>query len=128
MKKVLGIIFATMLLITIGCGKAETPQEKFQKKVTGQLEKLHTNINALKESYSKKLDAMKKKFDEQMAKAHKEYNESMASLKEKQDEAKKQLTEMKTATGATWEKGKAKLSQTVEGLQKAYEQAKAKFK
>jgi uncharacterized membrane-anchored protein YhcB (DUF1043 family) len=128
MKKVLGIVFVAMLLITTGCGKAESPQEKAQKKVTGQMEQLQKNIDNLKKSYTDRLAEMQKKFDAQMAKAHKEYSESMAALKQKQDEAKKELAELKTATGAAWQKAKVKLDKTVDDLQKAYDKAKSQFK
>jgi septal ring factor EnvC (AmiA/AmiB activator) len=128
MKKVLGIIFVAMLLITTGCGKAETPQQKAQKKVTAQMDQLQKNIDNLKKSYTDRLTEMQKKFDAQIAKARKEYSESMAALKQKQDEAKKELAELKKATGAVWQKAKVKLDKTVDDLQKSYEEAKSRFK
>jgi hypothetical protein len=52
----------------------------------------------------------------------------MAALKEKQDKANKDLAEFKSATGATWEKARTKMAKTAEDLQRAYEQAKSRFK
>jgi uncharacterized membrane-anchored protein YhcB (DUF1043 family) len=127
MKKVAGIFFLAILLVTFGCGKPQTPQEKFQKKMTEQMEKLQTNVDKLKKAYTAKTAAMKKKFQEQMDKYQKEYNDGMAALKEKQEAAKKELAAMKSATGEAWEKAKAKMEKTGAEMEKTYEGLKAKF-
>lgn len=128
MKKGAVIFLLAALLVTTGCGKTEVPPENSQKKFTAQIEELQRKIDKLKESYTRKLDEMQTKFDEQMARAYQEYHESMAALKQKQDKANKDLAELKSATGATWEKARTKMEKTAEDLQKAYERAKSRFK
>jgi len=45
-----------------GCGVSETPQEKFQKKVSHEMAEMQKKIESLKSSYNEKLVEMHKKF------------------------------------------------------------------
>ena len=48
MQKVAGIILTVALLIIAGCGVSETPQEKFQKKVSHEMAEMQKKIENLK--------------------------------------------------------------------------------
>ena len=128
MQKVAGIILTMALLIMAGCGVSETPQEKFQKKVSHEMSEIQKKIENLKNSYNEKLGEMHKKVDEQAAAAQKQYNEALADLSKKQEEAKKEMAGLKSATGEAWEKAKEKMDKMTEELGKAYEKAKSQLK
>ena len=49
------------LLIIAGCGVSETPQEKFQKKVSHEMAEMQKKIENLKNSYNEKLVEMQQK-------------------------------------------------------------------
>jgi altronate dehydratase len=127
MKKVAGIIFLAILLVTFGCGKSQTPQEKFQKKMTEQMEKLQANVDKLTKAYADKTAAMKKQFQAQMDKAQKEYHDGMAALHAKQEAAKKELAALKSATGKAWEKAKVQMEKSAAELEKTFQDLKAKL-
>jgi hypothetical protein len=128
MQKVAGIILTMAWLIMAGCGVSETPQEKFQKKVSHEMAEMQKKIENLKNSYNEKLVEMHKKFSEEAAAAQKKYNEAMADLSKKQEEAKKEMAGLKSATGEAWEKTKEKMDKITEDLEKTYEKAKSEFK
>ena len=128
MQKVAGIILAMALLIMTGCGTSETPQEKFQKKVSHRNGGDAKEDENLKNSYNAKLVEMHKKFDDQVVAGQKQYDEAMADLTKKQEAAKKEMAGLKSATGEAWEKAKEEMGKITEELEKAYEKAKSRFK
>jgi uncharacterized membrane-anchored protein YhcB (DUF1043 family) len=127
-KKVAGIIAMVALVMFVGCAKSESPQEKFQKKATAQIEEMQKKIDKLKEAYDANSAEMRKKFDEQMAAGKKHYDEAVADLKLKEAAVKKELADMKSATGEAWEKAKEKMDIMTDEMEKAYEKIKSQFK
>ncbi|MEJ2671198.1 MAG: hypothetical protein P8168_03140 [Deltaproteobacteria bacterium] len=128
MKKLAAIISMLALVMLVGCGKAETPQQTYQKKATAKIEDMQKKINKLTEEYSAKVAEMHKKFNEKMATGKKSYDETVAGLKQQQAAAKKELAAMKSATGDAWEKAKAKMDKMMEGMEKTYEKVKSELK
>jgi TolA-binding protein len=127
-KKLAGIISMLALVALIGCGKPETPQEKFQKQATAKLEEMQKNIDKLKGAYDAKIAEMRKKFDEQMAAGQKHYEDAVAGLKMQEAAAKKELAAMKSATGEAWEKAKEKMDKMVGEMEKTYGTLKDQLK
>jgi TolA-binding protein len=127
-KKLVVIISMLALVMLVGCGKPETPQQKYQKQSTSKIEEMQKNIDKLKGAYDAKAAAMRKKFDEQMAAGKKHYEEALASLKKQEAEAKKELAAMKSATGAAWEKAKGQVDKMINDMEKTYESLKAQLK
>jgi TolA-binding protein len=127
-KKLVGIISMLALIMLVGCGKPETPQQKYQEQSTSKIEQMQKKIDKLKGAYDAKAAEMRKKFDEQMAAGKKKYEEAVASLNHQEEEAKKELAAMKTATGAAWEKAKAKMDKLTAEMEKAYENIKSQLK
>jgi hypothetical protein len=127
-KKIVGIISMLALVMLIGCGKAESPQEKFQRETTATIEGMKQKIDKLQDAYDAKTIAMRKEFDEKMAAAKKKYTEAVASLKEQQAAATKELADMKSATGEAWEKAKEKMDKMSDEMEKAYEKIKSELK
>ena len=70
---ILMVVVALMMLI--GCGKSESPQEKFQKQTNAKLEEMQKKIGQLKDVYNAKASAMKEEFNNKMAQVKKQYDE-----------------------------------------------------
>lgn len=128
MKKLVVIISMLALVMLVGCGKPETPQQKYQKQTTSKIEEMRKNIDKLQEAYNAKVAAMRKSFDEKMAAGKKNYDAAMAKLKEQEAAAKKELKAMKSATGAAWDKAKAQMDKLVNDMEKSYENLKSQLK
>ena len=129
MKKLVAILSVlAFLVVVIGCGKAETPQEKFKKQATAKIEEMQKKIDKLKGDYNAKVTEMRKKFEEKMVTGKKKYDEAVGSLKAQEDAAKKELKAMKSATGEAWEKAKEKMTKMLDSMEKAYEHIKAQMK
>jgi outer membrane murein-binding lipoprotein Lpp len=131
MKKVAetGIIITLViaLMMLIGCGKSESPQEKYQDQATAKVEEMQKKIEQLKDAYNAKASAMQKEFDDKMAKLKKHYDDGMAELKQKQTTVKQGLADMKSATGDAWEKAKVKMDNMIEDMGKAFEKVKSEL-
>jgi hypothetical protein len=107
MKKFLALVLCLAFLTAVcGCGKPETPQEKFQNMVKAKIEHIQ-----------QKLDALKAKF-----------NKELGALEQQKDAAAKELTELEKATGEAWEKAKDKMSESLEKMEKGYERMQEHFK
>ena len=128
MKKLVAIMSMLALVMLVGCGKSETPQQKYQKQTTSKIEEMRKNIDKLQEAYNAKVAAMRKSFDEKMAAGKKNYDAAMAKLKEQEAAAKKELKAMKSATGAAWDKAKAQMDKLVNDMEKSYENLKSQLK
>jgi DNA anti-recombination protein RmuC len=128
MKKCATILIMTLLLLTTGCTKAESPREKFQKQLNQQLQQLDQKLGAMQAKFAAKLADLKKTSDEQAAEAQKQFDEAMAGVKEKQEAAKRALLDLKFASGEEWEKAKEKATKAEAELKKAYEDAAARLK
>jgi TolA-binding protein len=131
MKKVAetGIIIMVVvaLMMLIGCGKSESPQEKYQNQTTAKIEEMQKKIEQLKDVYNAKVSAMRKEFDDKMAKFTKLYDEGIADLKQKQTAVKQGLADMKSTTGDAWEKAKVKMDNMIEDMGKAFEKVKSEL-
>jgi major membrane immunogen (membrane-anchored lipoprotein) len=128
MKKLVIIFSMLALVMLVGCGKPETPQQKFQKKATTKIEEMRKNIDKLQEAYNAKVKAMRKTFDEKVAAGKKNYDAAVAKLKEQEAAAKKELKAMKSATGAAWDKAKAQMDKMLTDMEKSYENLKSQMK
>jgi hypothetical protein len=128
MKKCATILIMTLLLLTTGCTKAESPREKFQKQLNQQLQQLDQKLGAMQAKFAAKLADLKKTSGEQAAEAQKQFDEAMAGVKEKQEAAKRALLDLKFASGEEWEKAKEKATKAEAELKKAYEDAAARLK
>jgi TolA-binding protein len=129
-KKLVGIIsmLALVMVMLIGCGKPETPQEKFQKQTTAKIEEMQKKIDTLTGEYKAKVAELRKQFEEKMVMGKKHYDAALAGLKNQEAAAKKELAAMKTATGAAWEKAKEKMDKMTAEMEKAYEDLKSQLK
>ncbi len=105
MKRLMVLLCAALLLIAVGCGKPESPQEQFQNKAKTQIEHMQ-----------KKMDELKTKF-----------NEELGSLQKMEDSAKAELEAMKKTTGEAWDKAKDKMSETMDKIEKRYERMQRSF-
>jgi paraquat-inducible protein B len=128
MKKFTTILIMTLLLLTTGCTKAESPREKFQKQLNQQLQQLDQKLGELQAKFAAKLADLKKTSSEQAAAAQKQYDEALSGLKEKQEAAKRAALDLKFASGEEWGKAKEKAAKAEAELKKASEDAAARFK
>lgn len=128
MKKLVVIISMLALVMLVGCGKPETPQQKYQNQSTSKIEQMQKNIDKLKVAYKAKVAAMRKNFEEKMAAGQKNYDAALASLKNQEAAAKKELKAMKSATGAAWEKAKVQMDKLLSDMEKSYESLKSQLK
>lgn len=122
------ILMVVALMMAIGCGKTESPQEKYQNETNAQIEEMQNQIAHLKDAYNSKVAVMREEFDAQLAQVNNGYNEAVADLKQKQAAVKEGLTEMKSATGEAWEKGKVKMDKMVEDMSKALQKITSDLK
>jgi hypothetical protein len=100
------VISLALLLAAFGCGKPETPQEKFQNLVKTKIEQM-----------GQKLEALKAKF-----------NQEFGSLEKQKEAAAKELAELQKATGEAWDKAKDKMSESMEKMEKGFERMQEHFK
>lgn len=128
MKKLVVIISMLSLVVLVGCGKPETPQQKYQRQTTAKITEMQKKIDKLKGEYTAKVAAMRKSFDEKMAAGKKNYDAAVASLKLQAAAANKELKVMKSATGAAYEKAKAKMDKLLTDMEKGYENLKTQLK
>jgi long-subunit fatty acid transport protein len=127
-KKLTVIISMLALVMLVGCGKPQTPQQEYQQQTTSKIDQMQKKIDKLKGEYNAKVKAMRQAFDEKMAAGKKNYDAAVANLKNQEAAAKKELKAMKSATGAAWEKAKAKMDKMVSDMEKGYENLKAQLK
>lgn len=125
-----GIIFmvAVALMMLIGCGKAESPQERFQEETTAKLQEMQKKIDQLKDVYNARVSTMREEFNNKMAQFKKSYDEGVTNLKQKQAAAKQGLADMKSATGEAWEKAKVKMDKMTEDMSKSLEKITSELK
>ncbi len=116
------------LMMFIGCGESESPQEKYQKQTTAKLEEMQKKIDHLKDAYNAKVSAMRQEFDNKMAKVQKRYDEAVLDLQQKQTAVKQGLADMKSATGEAWEKAKVKMDNMTADMGKALEKITSELK
>jgi len=127
-KKLVVIVSMLALVGLVGCGKPETPQQKYQKQATSKIQEMKKNLDKLQGAYKAKVTAMRQAFDEKMAAGKKNYDAAIASLKNQEAAAKKELKAMKSATGAAWDKAKAQMDKMLTDMEKGYENLKSQLK
>ncbi len=139
MCKVVGFVLMAALLIIDGCGRSETPQEKFKKRVSQEIPLMEKKIEILRYYYNDKLVKMHQEFDEQVVAALKQHNEALAAVQKqyfeaaaemnkKLEVAKQELAGLKPVTDEDLGKAIAQMDQITAKLEKSLVKAESQFK
>ena len=155
MKKFTSLLVFTTFALSVGlffgCSEQKAPEKttttapgavapgEVKKEAAEAVDKAAALVKQQKEEYGKKmqtaLDDYKKKIQELDAKAatikeesKAQYAKEMEKLKAQEQELAKKLTALKSDTGAAWENIKTGLDNSLNELNKSYDQAASHFK
>jgi len=149
MKKTTLLLLAIVSLIVVfalsSCkqreeaGKGEVTMEDVKKETKEAAETAGQYAMQKKEEYQKaledKLEAYDEKIDDLSAMAGKaigdaktEMEKSIDELKAKRDSAAEKLDELRGSSGEAWEDMKTGMDKAMDDIEKAYEEAKSRFK